>query len=160
RNARGRGAIVVANGTEGEPLSAKDKTLLVHGPHLVLDGMVAAADAVGPREAVVCVERRAEPVMRAVRKALDERRRAGLDRVTLRLATTPAKYVAGEETALVHWLTGGDAKPTCTPPRPFERGVEDRATLVDNVETLAHLALIARRAYSDTMLVTINGSVA
>jgi NADH:ubiquinone oxidoreductase subunit F (NADH-binding) len=81
---------------------------------------------------------------------------------------TPAKYVAGEETALVNWLNGGDAKPTFTPPRPFEQGVDRRPTLVDNVETLAHVALIARfgaqwwrsagtDADPGTMLVTLAG---
>ncbi len=63
---QGRTPIVVANGTEGEPLSTKDKTLLVHAPHLVLDGMVAAAHAVGADEAVLCVERNSGSVMRAL----------------------------------------------------------------------------------------------
>ena len=63
---------------------------------------------------------------------------------SIRLELAPSRYVAGEETALIHWLNGGDAKPTTTPPRPFERGVGGRPTLVDNVETLAHVALIAR----------------
>ena len=164
---QGRKPIVVANGTEGEPLSAKDKTLLVHAPHLVLDGMVAAAHAVGADEAVVCVERTAAPVLHALERAIEERR-GHRDGITLRAASTPARYVVGEETALVNWLNGGDAKPTFAPPRPFERGVDRRPTLVDNVETLAHVALIARfgaqwwrgagtEADPGTMLVTLSG---
>jgi NADH:ubiquinone oxidoreductase subunit F (NADH-binding) len=167
RGLQGRKPIVVANGTEGEPLSAKDKTLLVHAPHLVLDGMVAAAQAVGAGEAVVCVERTATSVAHALERALDERR-GRPDGIILRIALTPARYVVGEETALVNWLNGGDAKPTFAPPRPFERGVDRRPTLVDNVETLAHLALIARfgapwwrsagtKADPGTMLVTLSG---
>ena len=62
----------------------------------------------------------------------------------MRIEETPHRYVAGEESALVHWINGGEAKPTFVPPRPFERGVRGRPTLVDNVETLAHFALIAR----------------
>src|ERR1700686_3040303 len=90
--------IVVANGTEGEPLSAKDKTLLVHAPHLVLDGMVAAARAVGADEGVVCVERTATPVVHALERAIAERRNLA-DGIPLRVAPTPARYVVGEETA-------------------------------------------------------------
>ena len=138
--ARGRHGVVVANGTEGEPASAKDKTLLVAAPHLVLDGAVVAAAAVGAREIVVCVDRAAGRVLAAVRAALAERH----DPVPIRVEASPTRYVAGEESALVHWLNGGEAKPTFTPPRPYEKGVGGRPTLVDNVETLAHLALIAR----------------
>ena len=140
---RGR-AVVVANGTEGEPASAKDKTLLALVPHLVLDGVAAAAAAVGATEAIVCVERSATRAVAAVERAVAERRQAGADRVPVRVATTPSRYIAGEESALVHWLQGGEAKPTFTPPRPFERGVRGRPTLIQNVETLAHMALIAR----------------
>jgi NADH:ubiquinone oxidoreductase subunit F (NADH-binding) len=165
--ARRRGAVVVANGTEGEPLSAKDKTLLVSAPHLVLDGVVLAAAAVGAREAVVCVERAATRVVAAVEHAVGEREGP----VAITVAEAPSRYVAGEETALVRWLNGGDAKPTTVPPRPFERGVNGRPTLVHNVETLAHLALIARfgpswfrslgtAADPGTALVTVGGGVA
>ena len=136
--------IVVANGTEGEPASVKDTILLTLAPHLVLDGIVAAARAVGAPEAVICVERGNRSAIVAVRSALYERDRARQEAVQVRLAEAPAHYVTGEESALVHWLNGGDSKPTKVPPRPFERGVAGRPTLVDNVETLAHLALITR----------------
>ena len=142
--ARRSRAVVVANGTEGEPTSAKDKTLLTLAPHLVLDGAVMAAQAVGAQRVIVCVERSSAAAIDALHGALAERGDARLDRVPLELALTPNRYVGGEESALVHWLNGGDAKPTFVPPRPFERGVGGRPTLVDNVETLAHLALIGR----------------
>jgi NADH:ubiquinone oxidoreductase subunit F (NADH-binding) len=63
----------------------------------------------------------------------------------VQLRELPAAYVSSEETAIVHWLSSGEAKPTFTPPRPFERGVNGRPTLINNVETLAHVATIARR---------------
>jgi NADH:ubiquinone oxidoreductase subunit F (NADH-binding) len=142
--ASARPSVVVANGTEGEPASSKDKVLLVHAPHLVLDGASIAADTVGADEVLVCVDRAGGLALSAVRAALAERLAAGADRVTFRLQATPSHYVTGEESALVHWLNGGPAKPVFVPPRPFERGVRGRPTLVNNVETLAHLALIAR----------------
>lgn len=167
---RGR-PVVVANGAEGEPASSKDALLLAAAPQLVLDGAAIAAQAVGAREAVVCVGRQAAGGLAAVRQAIEERRRARLDRVELTLAATPSRYLAGEESALVHWLNGGPAKPTAVPPRPFERGVRGRPTLVQNVETLAQLALIARQgadwfrsagtaAEPGTALVTLSGAVA
>jgi NADH:ubiquinone oxidoreductase subunit F (NADH-binding) len=140
----GRRPVVVANGTEGEPASLKDKTLMVSAPHLVLDGVSIAADTVGAAEAVVCVDRSDTASISALGRALSERRAVRADEVTIRLEAAPARYLTGEESALVHWLNGGDAKPTFVPPRPFERGVAGRPTLVNNVETLANLALVAR----------------
>lgn len=139
-----RGPVVVGNGTEGEPLSLKDKLLLRSAPHLVLDGLALAAAAVGAETGFLAVARSARGELLAVRRALEERRRSRSDRVAVRLAEVPDAFVAGEESALVAWLSGKPAKPTAVPPRPFERGVRGRPTLVQNVETLAHLALIAR----------------
>lgn len=161
-----RGArIVVANGSESEPASRKDRLLLERVPHLVLDGAVATATAVGAREAIVCVS--GDPARAAIQAALAERS----DAVAVRTATIPHRYVAGEESAVVQHLGGGPAKPTLTPPRPFERGVRGRPTIVQNVETLAHVAQIAR--YGDgwfreagsaadpgSALITISGAVA
>jgi NADH:ubiquinone oxidoreductase subunit F (NADH-binding) len=135
--------VVVVNGAEGEPASGKDKLLLETAPHLVLDGALLAAAAVGAEQVIVCVDHSASAALGAVTRALAERPRAA-GAVEVRLAPVPSRYVAGEETALVHWLNGGPATPTRTPPRPFQRGVGGRPTLVDNVETLAHLAQVLR----------------
>ena len=162
--------IVVANGTEGEPASAKDKTLLRLVPHLVLDGAALAAAAVGADEAIVAVGATARHELKAVHAALAERRHARVDRVALKLVAAPDSFVGGEETALVSWLDNGPPKPTFTPPRPFERGVRGRPTLVQNVETLANLALLARfgpdwfrtvgtRDEPGSVLVTLVGAV-
>ena len=116
--------------------------LLAYLPHLVLDGAVLAAHAVGARDAIVAVDRTTYDV---VAYAMSERRHAQVDGgVALRAVRVPERFVSGEETALVQFLNGGPALPTFTPPRPFERGVGGAPTLVQNVETLAHLALIAR----------------
>ena len=61
-----------------------------------------------------------------------------------RVASVPVSFIVGEETALLASLAGRPAKPTLKPPYPFERGLRGAPTLVQNVETLAHLALIAR----------------
>lgn len=134
----GRPAAVVVNAGEGEPLSGKDRLLLSLAPHLVLDGAVLAAYAVGAREVVVAAHGAA---VAAARAAVAERDR--LPGVPLSVRSLPDRYVASEETALVNRLGGGEALPTYGP-RPFERGVGGRPTLVANAETYAHIALIAR----------------
>jgi NADH:ubiquinone oxidoreductase subunit F (NADH-binding) len=139
--------VVVVNGAEGEPASAKDRTLLCSLPHLVIDGAQLAATAVGAQEALLGVCESASSALDAVARALDERgarRGERVGGVQFQLCPVPNRYVAGHESALVNHLSGGPALPTFTPPRPFERGVRGHPTLVCNVETLAHLALIAR----------------
>ena len=138
RAARGS-AVVLANGTEGEPAAAKDRLLLTLLPHLVLDGAILCARALGAREVVVAVT--GGPAVRSLERALAER--TG-ERPTVTLVRVPDVYLAGEETALVHHLDAADLKPTLTPPFPAQRGLHRRPTLVQNVETLAHIALIAR----------------
>jgi NADH:ubiquinone oxidoreductase subunit F (NADH-binding) len=143
---RGRPPTVIANGAESEPASEKDATLLWLAPHLVLDGLQLAAEAVGADTAILVTHAdREHDVAGRLRQALQERLAARLDRVPVQLAATPARFLAGQETALVNQLGGGPAIPTFMPPRITERGLNANPTLVQNVETLAHLALIARR---------------
>lgn len=134
--------VVVANGAESEPASAKDGTLLWLAPHLVLDGLQLAAEAAGADRAVLYTHAdRVNDLGKRLWQAVEERRD---DRVPVRLAAAPPRFLAGQETALVSHLGGGPAIPAFAPPRPAERGVGGAPTLVQNVETLAHIALIAR----------------
>jgi NADH:ubiquinone oxidoreductase subunit F (NADH-binding) len=161
--------VVVANGAEGEPASRKDKTLLARNPHLTLDGLQLAARAVGADEAYIYVH--GDLAMLAVlNQAMHERRLAGVDRVDVQIACAPPRFVSGEESAVASRISGGPALPRSKPPRVFESGVHGRPTLVQNAETLAHVALIARhgaaafRAAGDpsqpgTMLFSLSGAV-
>ncbi|MFZ0127894.1 MAG: NADH-ubiquinone oxidoreductase-F iron-sulfur binding region domain-containing protein [Candidatus Dormiibacterota bacterium] len=160
--------VVLANGGEGEPLSQKDRMLMEQRPHLVIDGALLAADAVGADEVILYIGADHAGAVQAMHRAVAERPVS--ERGRLRLVSAPVRYVSGEETAAVHFVNDGIALPTSIPPRPFERGVDGRPTLVQNVETLAHVALIARfgdewfRSLGDgkasgTTLVTVGGAV-
>jgi NADH:ubiquinone oxidoreductase subunit F (NADH-binding) len=143
---RRRTPAVIANGAESEPASDKDATLLWLAPHLVLDGLQLAAEALGADTAILVTHAdREHDVAGRVRQALQERLNNRLDRVPVQLAVAPARFLSGQETALVNHLGGGPSIPTFIPPRITERGLNASPTLVQNVETLAHLALIARR---------------
>jgi NADH:ubiquinone oxidoreductase subunit F (NADH-binding) len=167
--ARPRGsAVVLANGAEGEPLSAKDALVMETRPHLVLDGAVLAAEAVGADRVVLYVGASHAQALESVSRAVAER--PLVERHLLELVRAPRGYVSGEESAAVHFVNRGVARPTAVPPRPFERGVGGRPTLVQNVETLAHVGLIARRGdawfrdlgrtgSAGTVLVTVGGAV-
>lgn len=162
-------AVVVANGSESEPASSKDAVLLSRSPHLVLDGIALAADAVGAARAYLCVGPRSG-IARSVAAALAERDQAGLTSLPIEVISGPEGYLAGQETALVSALNGGLPVPTFVPPRPSDKGVRRQPTLVLNVETLAQLALIARYgaawfgsvgpdASPGSALVTVTGAV-
>jgi NADH:ubiquinone oxidoreductase subunit F (NADH-binding) len=166
--ARGGPAVVIANGAEGEPLSRKDQTLMALRPHLVIDGAMLAAESVGANRVLLYVGEAHSAALNAMARALAERPPAEAGRATLLPA--PPSYVAGEETAAVQFVNAGVAAPTAIPPRPFERGVDGRPTLVQNVESLAHVAAIARRGddwfrslgregASGTVLLTVSGSI-
>ena len=165
--AAGHAPVVVANGTEGEPASVKDRVLMACSPHLVLDGAVLAAEITGARRAVIVVHRDVRAVLD---EAVAERARARLDRVRLEIRTAAEGFVAGQASAVVQWVHRGVPAPTATPRRLAQRGLRGAPTLVQNVETLAHLALIARYGASwfrsagtpaepGSMLVTVLGAV-
>jgi NADH:ubiquinone oxidoreductase subunit F (NADH-binding) len=164
--AAGKRAVVVANGAEGEPLSSKDRVLLTRAPHLVLDGLQLVAEATSAEEAYAYVP---ADLCAWITSALVERH--GWDRIPVAVVAAPETFISGEESAVASRLSGGLAVPRDKARMVVTAGVRGRPTLVHNVETLAHLALAARRGPDwfreagtadepGTFLSTISGAVA
>lgn len=132
--------IVVVNAAEGEPASAKDRVLMQLRPHLVIDGAAAAAHAVGAGEVVIYTPARPR-VVSALVQAAAERPPEG---VSFRLVCPPDRFVAGESSAVVNFIENQVALPRRRTEHAALSGVAGRPTVVNNVETVAHLGLIAR----------------
>jgi NADH:ubiquinone oxidoreductase subunit F (NADH-binding) len=169
RAVRGK-AVVVVNGAAGDPLGQKDTFLVSRLPHLILDGAQVAADAVEARQIMISVVQR-PGAFDVMERALAERRKARLDEVPMKLVPAPDRYVTGESSATAAHLSGNAALPTYHPPHTAERGVKGRPTLVQNVETMANLALLSRYgsewfrqvghpAEPGSLVLTIRGAVA
>lgn len=163
---RGGRVVVVGNGAEGEPLSSKDAALVARAPHLVLDGLQVAAAAVEADQTFLYLP---QHTVHHASRALEERAAAGLDQLPVTVVEAPDTFVAGEESAVARRIEGGPALPRDRMVPTSVSGVRGRPTLVDNVETLAHVALIARfgpdwfRSIGDpaepgSMLVTLSGN--
>ena len=155
---------------EGEPASDKDKLLLIRSPHVVLDGAQLLAAATGAAQVIVCVPAGREQVAAATAHALAERAAAGWAPVAEQLVRPPDRFVAGEESALVQWVESGRSLPSFRPDKGTPLRLGRRTALIHNVETLAHVGMIARfgaEAFRSTgpiddpgtSLVTISGAV-
>jgi NADH:ubiquinone oxidoreductase subunit F (NADH-binding) len=169
-HAAGRAGTVVVNAMETEPASDKDKLLLITSPHLVLDGAQLLAAACAAKRVTLCVPEGRNQVVAAVSRAMTERAAAGCAPVVEELMLPPDRFVAGEESALVHWIESGQSLPSFRPDKGTALRIGRKAALVHNAETLAHVAMIARtgpdafRAHGliedpGTSLVTISGAV-
>lgn len=159
----GRRPAVVGNAMEGEPLSRKDAVLLTRNPGLVIDGLELVSRALRAGRVVLAVGPEIDPG-----PALAEVRRRGS---AVEVRQLSGGFVAGQETALLNQLEGRPAVPRDPLIRITEQGLDGRPTLVQNAETLAHLALAARHGAAwfraaglpddpGTSLFTITGAVA
>jgi len=171
RDASGPDKVIVANGAEGEPGSMKDRTTMARVPHAVLEGIWLAAYATGAGRAVVYINDEFADAVGAMRAALGEALAAGVASVAgappvpVEILAETHVYIAGEETALLNVLMGKAAVPWHKPPYPTEKGLDGLPTLVNNVETLAQAAAVARigaGAYRQAapMLFSVSGDVA
>lgn len=144
---------IVCNGNEDEPGTFKDRFLLEHTPHQVIEGALIAALATGANHVVLYVNPHQPAALAAVRAALQQwRGHALLARLeqtlgrALALAVLPSSglYIGGEETAVIASVEGGFPFPRRKPPFPAVMGVHGAPTVVNNTETLAHVPGILR----------------
>jgi len=145
---------VCVNTDEGEPGTFKDRLLVEHDPHSIIEGVIIAAYAVDARRAFVYI--RGEFFLGVKRwiKAIDEAYAhgflgkdilgSGFD-LDLSVHRGAGAYICGEETALINSLEGKRGEPRIKPPYPAQVGLWDEPTLVHNVETLANVPHIVNR---------------
>jgi NADH-quinone oxidoreductase subunit F len=133
---------VVMNGGEDEPGSHKDRILMEHHPHLVLEGVLLAAHALQAEAAYLYVNHGYAAAHASLKQALAEATAAGDVTLKVELFPAPSEYVAGEDTASLEAIEGKKPLPRQKPPYPTVAGLFGRPTVVNNVETFANVPRI------------------
>ena len=177
--ASGGDKFVICNGNEDEPGTFKDRFLLEHTPHQVIEGALIAALATRANHVVLYINPHEPRAIAAAREAvqqwLEHPLFAAIQAVvgaplSLRVVASSGLYIGGEETAVIATVEGGFPFPRRKPPFPAEHGVHGAPTIVNNTETLAHVPGILRHgaawyrglgvgAASGTKLYSLSGDV-
>ncbi len=159
KNASGAEKYIVANGSEGEGATAKDRALLENAPHAVIEGMLLCAEATGISQGILYVRAEYETAFRAAKAAAEKARKDGiLNGFNLQVIRGGGAYVAGEETGLLQSLEGKRAEPRLKPPYPGTCGLFGKPTILNNAETFAAVAaLIHDPETALTKLYTVTG---
>jgi len=145
---------IVCNGDESEPGTIKDRFILTHLPHLVIEAMILAGLITGARQGVLYIRHEyeeqekicEEEIHRCRREGLLGRRILGHDLAfELEIFVSPGGYICGEESALLEAIEGKRAEPRNKPPFPVAEGLWNKPTVINNVETFAHVPQILVR---------------
>jgi NADH-quinone oxidoreductase subunit F len=180
REAEGGPKTIVCNADEGEPGCFKDRVLLDHDPHAVVEGMLLAGFATGAPRGFVYLRYEYPHTEAILERAIAEARAAGLLGANvlgsgfdfeLYVRRGAGAYICGEETSLLNSLEGKHPFPRNKPPYPVTHGYEDTPTVVNNVETLVSVppilargadwyAGLGRNGQKGTKLVSLSGDVA
>ncbi|MDQ7822316.1 MAG: NADH-quinone oxidoreductase subunit NuoF [Candidatus Eremiobacteraeota bacterium] len=146
----GKPVYLVCNADEGEPGTFKDRVLMESDPHLVIEGMLCAARAIGAERGFIYLRGEFARAARAIGEALEEARHAGIlghDKelpFDISIFRGAGSYICGDETALIESLEGKRGQPRMKPPYPVQAGLYGCPTVVNNVETLACIPFIIR----------------
>ena len=144
----------ICNADESEPGTFKDREILATQPHLVLEGMLLGMLAVGAEEGWVFIRHEYGPEEQVIRREIEHLRETGLigpdaghsgRRLSVEVFTSPGGYILGEESALIECMEGHRGEPRNKPPFPGTYGLHGKPTLMNSVETLAHVPVIAAR---------------
>jgi len=144
----------ICNADESEPGTFKDRQILAEQPHLVLEGLLLGMAAVGAEEGWVFIRHEYGPEEAVIRAEIESLRAAGLvgenaggtgRRLSVEVFTSPGGYILGEESALIECMEGHRGEPRNKPPFPGTYGLWGKPTLMNSVETFAHVPIIAER---------------
>jgi formate dehydrogenase len=149
-----RPRVVIVNADEGEPGTIKDRYVMELRPNLLLEGLALAMRFCETDEAYVYLREEYAASRGRLQEAIVAR---GLP---VRLVVGAGSYVCGEETAMLESMEGRRGMPRLRPPFPAQSGYLGRPTLINNVETLAHVARIARGEWTPGRLWSVSGAVA
>ena len=141
---------VICNADESEPGTFKDREILATQPYLVLEGLLLGMLAVGAEEGWVFIRHEYGPEEQVIRREIEWLRAAGLTgpRLSVEVFTSPGGYILGEESALIECMEGHRGEPRNKPPFPGTYGLHGQPTLMNSVETFAHIPVIATRGAS------------
>jgi NADH:ubiquinone oxidoreductase subunit F (NADH-binding) len=145
--------VVIVNADEGEPGTIKDRYVMELRPQLLLEGLAAAMRFCETDEAYIYLREEYATSRASLRDAIAAR---GLP---VEIVVGAGSYVCGEETAMLESMEGRRGMPRLRPPFPAQFGYLGRPTLINNVETLAHVALIVRGGWEAIRLWSISGAV-
>src|SRR5208337_1578839 len=149
--ASGARKFVVCNADEGDPGAFMDRTILASDPHKVLEGMTIAAYAVGASEGYIYVRAEYPLAVKRLKTAIHQAERLGVlgknilgteFNFSIEIRLGAGAFVCGEETALLASIEGKRGTPRPRPPYPAESGLWNMPTLINNVETYAHVPRI------------------
>src|SRR5439155_26079923 len=136
---------VVVNADEGEPGTIKDRYVMELRPHLMLEGALIAMHFADASEGFIYLREEYATARVRLKEAIEEFRAAGLlDGRSIELVVGAGAYICGEETAMLESMEGRRGMPRLKPPFPSQVGYLGRPTLINNVETLAHIPAILR----------------
>jgi len=146
--------VVIVNADEGEPGTIKDRYVMELRPQLLLEGLEAAMRFCETDEAYIYLREEYATARQRLREAIAAR---GL---RVEVVVGAGAYICGEETAMLESMEGRRGMPRLKPPFPAQAGYLGRPTLINNVETFAHVALVLRGARQPTRLWSVTGAVA
>ena len=145
--------VVIVNADEGEPGTIKDRYVMELRPQLLLEGLAAAMRFCETDEAYIYLREEYATSRAVLQEAIAAR---GLP---VELVIGAGAYICGEETAMLESMEGRRGMPRLRPPFPAQSGYLGRPTLINNVETLAHVALILRGDWRPVRLWSVSGAV-
>jgi NADH-quinone oxidoreductase E subunit len=142
----GKPVYLVCNADEGEPGTFKDRQIMEYDPHLLIEGMIISARAIGSKLGFIYIRGEFDWIADILDKAVEEAKADGkmgdFDIIVHRGA---GAYVCGEETALIESIEGKRGQPRMKPPFPAVAGLYGCPTIVNNVETLASVPFIVEK---------------